>query len=369
MRLLLAACVAYGLFSNHWARDSLGAIETPLESKPPYELSARQYHWLTSIYFIPNIAMPVVAGLLAHTYGASLIYVLCFAVAAAGNVLVCLSSLGGHDSAFVLLLCGRALMGLAYEAVDLLPIGFMAPRFETSWSTLVGILNGVNRLAHSNRTGGLRLALLIPSVVGASGLLSALVAWRIDRSDKRARSESQEPTVAPMSLTRHSLSHIPYLFWLYVIGGEEFQTPVPTYPAHPFALSQARVSMVVPFWFIGAKHLQVKFGMSLAASDALLLFPEGMIMIVAPPFGLLIDRQKWSLTKRLMASALSLAAIPAALLSLAWLPLSPTLVTLVLGVAYAFAQNLIWASITLVSPAPLLNLCSGLTGQRRRSHP
>lgn len=49
--------------------------------------------------------------------------------------------------------------------------------------------------------------------------------------------------MAPMSLTRHSLSHIPYLFWLYVIGGEKFQTPVPSYPAHSFALSQARVSM------------------------------------------------------------------------------------------------------------------------------
>ena len=33
-----------------------------------------------------------------------------------------------------------------------------------------------------------------------------------------------------------------------------------------------------------------------------------------------------------------------------------------LGSAYAFAQNLIWASVKLVSPPHLLNICSGLIG-------
>ena len=39
--------------------------------------------------------------------------------------------------------------------------------------------------------------------------------------------------------------------------------------------------------------------------------------------------------------------------------LAPALATLVLGTGYAFAQNLIWASLTLVAPPKLLNLCSG----------
>ena len=122
--------------------------------------------------------------------------------------------------------------------------------------------------------------------------------------------------------------------------------------------------------------------MPLATADALLLLPEGMIALVAPPFGLLMDRRRWSLTKRLYWSAASLTPIPVALLLLAWLGpalgpnvttlavgnspppaapnlLAPALATLVLGTGYAFAQNLIWASLTLVAPPKLLNLCSG----------
>ena len=61
-------------------------------------------------------------------------------------------------------------------------------------------------------------------------------------------------------------------------------------------------------------------------------------------------------------SALSLSFIPVALFSLAWLPFSPVLMSVLLGLAYAVAQNLIWASITLASPPHLLMLCSGLVG-------
>jgi len=188
--------------------------------------------------------------------------------------------------------------------------------------------------------------LFLPSLVGASGFLTALIAYRIDTTTSRtASTENQEeaPT-ARILFTRESVGHVPYLFWLYLLGGA------------------CVYGAVVPFWFVGAKHLQLKFDLPLEAADALLLFPEGMIAVIAPPFGLLIDRQHWSLSKRLKVSAASLALIPLSLLCLAWLPLWPIFVTLALGTAYALAQNLVWASITLVSPSPLLNLCSGLTG-------
>jgi len=83
---------------------------------------------------------------IAQRYGASKTYAAFFALATVGNLLVGLSVLAGQESAFSVLMGGRLLMGLAYEAVDMLPIGFMAPRFEDSWSTTVGMLNGINRL-------------------------------------------------------------------------------------------------------------------------------------------------------------------------------------------------------------------------------
>mmetsp|Transcript_510 Transcript_510/g.1720 ORF Transcript_510/g.1720 Transcript_510/m.1720 type:complete len:386 (+) Transcript_510:61-1218(+) len=375
-RCLLVVCVAYGLFANHWARDSLGALEVPLESDAPYSLSARRYNALTSLYFLPNIGVPILAGVLAHRFGAAATYAAFFAIAAAGNGLVGASVAAGGGGAFGLLLVGRALMGIAYEAVDVLPIGFVSPRFRDTWTALVGLLNGVNRLGSVTnfllepllyRAGGLPLALSVPSAVGASGLLTALLARGVDASLSRAdEAAAQRAEEEPL---RTSLRSLPRVFFLFLLGGA------------------CVYGAVVPFWFIGAKHLQSRFGMPLATADALLLLPEGMIALVAPPFGLLMDRRRWSLTKRLYWSAASLAPIPVALLLLAWLGpaggapalgpnvttlaagnspppaapnlLAPALATLVLGTGYAFAQNLIWASLTLVAPPKLLNLCSG----------
>ena len=282
-RLLLVACVCYGLFSNHWARDSLGALEAPIESDPPFALSVRSYNTVTSAYFLPSGIMPILAGILAQQYGSALVYLQFFAVAAVGNLVVGTAAVAGQAT-FSLLLVGRALMGVAYEAVDMMPIGFMAPRFVESWSTLVGVLNGVNRLGsvlnfvlepHIYHAGGLRVAIAVPSIIGASGLCTALLAQRIDRSMQVAEAANgAAPKESKDIITRASFRQLPTVFWLYLAGGA------------------CVYGAVVPFWFIGAKHLQTRFGMTLAQADALLLLPEGLIAFVAPPFGILIDRYK-----------------------------------------------------------------------------
>jgi hypothetical protein len=47
---------------------------------------------------------------------------------------------------------------------------------------------------------------------------------------------------------------------------------------------------MVPFWFVGAKYLQFSSGMSVATSDALMLLPEGVMVLVALPLGMGLDR-------------------------------------------------------------------------------
>ena len=101
---------------------------------------------MVSLYFLPNICVPVIAGMLAHHHGAPITYARFWACMAVGNLLVFLSTTASADSAFGFLICGRGLMGVAYEAVDVLAIGMVAPFFEESFSTVVGITNGINRL-------------------------------------------------------------------------------------------------------------------------------------------------------------------------------------------------------------------------------
>ena len=141
-----------------------------------------------------------------------------------------------------------------------------------------------------------------------------------------------------------ALRTLPATYWLYLLG------------------SACAYGAVVPFWFIGAKHIALRWKLSLAAADAFLLWPEGAIALIAPPFGWLIDRRQWSLTTRLAVSAASLGSIPLAHAALALAPLPPVVGVGTLGVGYAVVQNLIWASVPLVSPAAYLNLSAGMVG-------
>ena len=172
-RFLLVICVAYGLFANHWSRDTLGALEVPLETDEPYALSVREYNLVTSVYFSPNLCVPLIAGVVAQRFGSARTYVAFFLVAAAGNAIVATSTMGTNATSFPLLLVGRSLMGVAYEAVDMLPIGFLAPRFPDSWATICGMLNGVNRL------GSVLNFLLEPVFYHAGGAL-LLTIWTTD---------------------------------------------------------------------------------------------------------------------------------------------------------------------------------------------
>ena len=55
-RYLLPVLVSWNLFANHWSRDSIGALEIPLEEE--YGLSVRQYNTLSAAYFAPNLPVP-----------------------------------------------------------------------------------------------------------------------------------------------------------------------------------------------------------------------------------------------------------------------------------------------------------------------
>jgi len=179
-RWLLAVCVLLNLFCNHWARDSLGALEVALESAP-LELSVAQYNTLTTGYFVPNIIVPLLAGGIAQRFGPANALLLFASIGALGNGLVALSSVRWS---YGLLLGGRGCMGIAYEAVDVLPVGLLSPRFRDCWATLVGVVNSSNRLGSVLNflveprvlaAHGLRFALILPSIVGAAMFFSSLV--------------------------------------------------------------------------------------------------------------------------------------------------------------------------------------------------
>lgn len=368
LRWVLAAAFALNMFCSHWSRDSLGALEVPLETSTLTNLTVSEYNSLSSAYFLPNVIVPLAAGTVAqcerrqngaHTF-------LFFSVLAAlGNAVVLCTALLPlvHSTRYVLLLVGRFLTGCSYEALDFLPTGMVAHRFPDHWGKMVGVVNGCNRLGSIlnfvvepllYRSFGLRIALVVPSAIGMCCLLTGTLMHRADfalaRKEARAASANAPPasdeegdTPPPASYKRDLLCNPGY--WLYVAG------------------AACVYGSVVPFWFIGAKTLQSRFGIDLATADAMILLPEGSILVVGPLIGVLSDRWRLGVRALLLSGACSLALIPAALLSLAWLPLpdgSVLPVMVALGLGYAAAQNLLWTALPAMLPRGVLMIGAGV---------
>ena len=76
----------------------------------------RQYNALSAAYFAPNVPVPIVAGVLAQSFGPAVVYVGFAAVAFVGNNLLLGAACGAPH--YPLLLAGRALTGFAYEALE-----------------------------------------------------------------------------------------------------------------------------------------------------------------------------------------------------------------------------------------------------------
>jgi hypothetical protein len=119
---------------------------------------------------------------------------------------------------------------------------------------------------------------------------------------------------------------------------------------------------VVPFWFIGSKHLQEHFGMSISTADAVMLVPEGSILVLALPIGLIIDRCKLKARHLLGLASLATFLIGVSFLSLAWAPVHAIAGCLLLGSCYAVSQSLGWVILAYIAPPQIINLCSGFVG-------
>ena len=147
----ICVLVTWNLFCNHWSRDSVGALELPLE-EPPFALSVRQYNSLSAAYFAPNVPVPIVAGMLAQSYGPAVVYVGFAATAFAGNVLMSAACAAPH---YPLLLAGRVLTGFAYEARP-------ATSAHTLYFTMrcLGLLLANLLTTHSRRSTSYRSACL-----------------------------------------------------------------------------------------------------------------------------------------------------------------------------------------------------------------
>jgi hypothetical protein len=123
---------------------------------------------------------------------------------------------------------------------------------------------------------------------------------------------------------------------------------------------------MVPFWFMGGKYLQDYYDMDVTSADSLMLLPEGAIVLVSLPLGMVLDKLKPSLPFKLQLLSVSCLFLPISYFLLCIgcsteFPISPVFSMCLLGIGYAFSNSTFWAIITLcIGDQKHLGIASGL---------
>lgn len=408
---LMAGLICFG---NHYIRDSVGALEKQLEQD--MHITTEDYALLNSLFFIPNIFTPVIAGILCKYLGGPAKSILIsVTIANIGHFLFCY---GINIRKLNYLIVGRFLAGTMYEVIDVMTVIVLGPFYSANWGTVVGMYNSFLRLGSVSNFVvspyvyehyGLAWAFWIAFMVVAFGNIFAiggiffekfLVAHKqqaeanshslemTNISQDISQSVSSDSVTGDMekatkivedvdpnsshglmhssdSMVPHSHSNSDGSFW------DQIKEALPFYDLtlsfYLFALSGAFLyGSMVPFWFMGSKFLQNYYGLSVTLADTLMLVPEGAIVFLSLPVGFIVDYFHWSMRTKLKVLSYSIFMLPVSycLLVMGSLPqftIAPIISVSVLGLGYGLSNSLFWSSITGVVEDPShLSAASGL---------
>eukprot|EP01006_Ploeotia_vitrea_P012412 TRINITY_DN3290_c0_g1_i1.p1 TRINITY_DN3290_c0_g1~~TRINITY_DN3290_c0_g1_i1.p1 ORF type:complete len:416 (-),score=15.75 TRINITY_DN3290_c0_g1_i1:118-1365(-) len=328
------------IFLNHYARDCPGALQVQMQG-PPLYISSAQYGTLNSSYFLPNMIMPLIVGILGQRYGAANLWLCSLTVGAIGHMIF---GIGVTNVMFGVMVTGRTVVGFAYEAIDMVSIGVAAPLFSEHWDVLAGLVNGFLRLGSVTNfivtpaiynTFGIKTALWLASILGACGLLGGLaIKWLDGRLSKHEKLKQT---------SKVSFSEFTPGYWMYILCG------------------LFMYGSIVPFWFFGSKFIQERWSYSLQSADLLTLMPEGIISVVAPTLGFIVNKS-WSAQLRLLYIGGGCWATMVVYLLLAFTYMPPWILCVCLGFTYSVTNFFYWASFASLSPPTLITLSSGIMG-------
>jgi hypothetical protein len=217
------------MLDNHYTRDMVGALEKQMESD--LGLSTAQYSTLNSLYFMPNVIIPLFTGYLCEKCGGPARFLVYAAIIGAiGNVIF---SVGADSDNISLFFLGRFMAGCVYEIIDTIPIIILGPLFKANWGLMVGILNGSLRvgtvLSFSispiiYRNYGVLMALWLSAFISIFGVFSAIAAnvllgWVEPEDDECESGESCKSEAEMVALDLEEKPLLPRT--------EDVQIPVP----------------------------------------------------------------------------------------------------------------------------------------------
>jgi MFS family permease len=362
-------------------------------------ISPGQYGTLNSLYFFPNIITPLLVGTASqHLGGPTLCLIYAVFIASIGHTIFALAC---QLESVNLLFIGRILAGCVYEVIDFLPIVCTGALFKDEWGMIVGATNAFLRagsvatfvvgpfvyqqvgLVPAMWLSAVIALLSVPIAVGAYWLIKKLTFFYQNQFlDSSPLSDPDPETqrgflASPAEvyakrgrrLSEGCLSPSPRVSDSYGESESAAMSLAPflklsrTYYLFACAGMLLYGSMV-PFWFTGSKYLQEFYGLSVQNAGALILIPEGSIILLSFPLGFLLDNWIKSAHLRLALLGVSTLLLPLGyvLLMTGWRSssASPLGSMLTLGFGYGVSNCMYWTSLMQIIPEDLIGPGSGL---------
>lgn len=206
--ILMLSC--FFIVSRHYNYDIPQGIQVPLENE--LALSSFKYNLLYTVYSIPNIIWPLFAGAIIDKIGCRLSILIFGSLVVFGQSLF---TFGCFQQNFILLLAGRACLGIGGEAVFVIKIPIAARWFRPREQGLaMGILFAASRAGSIlqssvtpfvfQQTSSIGYAAMAGAILSVFSLLSGVI-WVI--IDKSAENYDRERRMIP-SVRRLSLAAI-----------------------------------------------------------------------------------------------------------------------------------------------------------------
>lgn len=337
--LVLMGCVIFGAY---YAYDAVSPIADFIMRD--MNLSRAQYGLLFSFYYLPNFVMVLVGGILLDRIG----------IRRAGGIFVSLCALGVFITAFFsglnfpLMLLGRLIYGLGSESLIITQNKILAKWFRGKELALafglnlmvarLGTFAALNSAARiESLSGSWKLALWVSAIIMFLSLALFFIYSGLDRSRDKYFIQAVPSTAEDRIVFKEIFAFRPS-FWYVSL------------------LCMTFYSAIFPFTAFSTVFLQSKFGFSAIKGGFYTSLVITGTMFFTPLFGYLVDRIGRRATLMIIGSGL---LIPVHL-SLALTYFSPSVVMIVLGLAFSLVPAAMWPAIPIMVEEKRLGTAYGL---------
>jgi len=321
------------ILGGYYSDVAIAVISTDLMKG--LEIGQAEFGLLFSVYSVPNMVMVLFGGILLDKIGLRIGLILYLALIALGTFITAAAPYYENPSSFYVMLLGRFVFGLgaepAYIANDVVCVRwFKGNTVAFSLSLLasfarVGEIISFNSMAEiSHYYKDYKIALWFSFGITVFSLVAGCVLAILDKYGERKLKLGNDTQPDPVRIS--DVRKFPAAYWVVLL------------------LTTAFYGAIYPFLSFASEFLQYQWKWDEERAGFEVSMLSFVAMIVAPLFGLILDKSG----KRGVTVAVAAFGTLIGLVLMAWTKVSPLIIMGIMGVGYALIPAAVIPSLALI---------------------